>query len=212
MSEAGALARNRRRAWAARGGSHDRVIGILRIVLPLAIAALAIVLAIAPLLGGRDVSFVLAKDRVDVARERMRVTEANYRGQDSKGQPFQLRAASAVQQTSRVPVVRMDDLSARIQLDDGPATIVARKGRYDMDTEKVAIDGQVLFSGANGYRMQTRDVTVDLQTRRIASGGPVDGRGELGTFQGGHLTGDLNTRVLTLTQGVRLQIPRRRAK
>ncbi|MFD1951665.1 LPS export ABC transporter periplasmic protein LptC [Sphingomonas arantia] len=212
MSEAGAKARSKRQQWAARGGSHDRVIGLLRIALPIAIAALFVLLAVAPLLGGRDVSFVLAKDRVDVARERMRVTEANYRGQDAKGQPFQLRAASAVQQTSRDPVVRMDDLSARIALDDGPATIVARKGRYDMDTERVAIDGQVLFSGANGYRMQTRDVTVDLKTRKIASGGAVDGKGELGTFQGGHLTGDLNTRVVTLTQGVRLQIPRREAK
>lgn len=212
MSEAGAIARARRRRWAARGGSHDRMIGLLRIALPLAIAALAILLGVAPLLGGRDVSFVLAKDRVAVARERMRVTEANYRGQDSKGQPFQLRAASAVQQTSRDPVVRMDDLSARLVLDNGPATIVARKGRYDMDTEKVAIDGQVLFTGEDGYKMQTRDVTVDLKTRKIASGGPVDGKGELGTFQGGHLTGDLNTRVINLTQGVRLQIPRRGAK
>jgi lipopolysaccharide export system protein LptC len=212
MSEAGAIARSKRQLWAARGGRHDRMIGILRVVLPIAIVALAILLAVAPLLGGRDVSFVLAKDRVDVARERMRVTEANYRGQDSKGQPFQLRAASAVQQTSRDPVVRMDDLSARIALDDGPATIVARKGRYDMDTEKVAIDGQVLFTGPDGYRMQTRDVTLDMKTRKIASGGPVDGNGDLGSFQGGHLTGDLNTRVINLTQGVRLQIPRRRAK
>lgn len=212
MSEAGAIARARRRRWAARGGSHDRLIGVLRVALPMAIGVLAALLATAPLLGGRDVSFVLAKDRVDVARERMRVTEANYRGQDAKGQPFQLRAASAVQQTSRDPVVRMDDLSARIALDDGPASIVARKGRYDMDSEKVAIDGQVLFSGANGYRMQTRDVTVDLKTRKIASGGPVDGKGELGTFQGGRLTGDLNTRVINLTQGVRLQIPRRGTK
>lgn len=212
MSEAGTIARAKRRQWAARGGRHDRVIAVLRIALPVAIAALAVMLAIAPLLGGRDVSFVLAKDRVAVARERMRVTEANYRGQDSKGQPFQLRAASAVQQTSRDPIVRMDDLSARLALDNGPATIVARKGRYDMDTEKVAIDGEVLFTGEDGYKMQTRDVTVDLKTRKIASGGPVDGKGELGTFQGGHLTGDLNTRVITLTQGVRLQIPRRGAK
>ncbi|WP_076071266.1 LPS export ABC transporter periplasmic protein LptC [Sphingomonas montana] len=212
MSEAGVRARSRRQQWAARGGSHDRLIGFLRVALPMAIGVLFVLLATAPLLGGRDVSFVLAKDRVEVARERMRVTEANYRGQDAKGQPFQLRAASAVQQTSRDPVVRMDDLSARIALDDGPATIVARKGRYDMDSEKVAIDGQVLFSGANGYRMQTRDVTVDLKTRKIASGGPVDGKADLGTFQGGHLTGDLNTRVVNLTNGVRLQIPRRGTK
>ena len=211
-SSAAAVARAEHRRWAAAGGSHDRVIGVLRVVLPIAIVALLVLLAIAPLLGGRDISFVLAKDRVDVARERLRVTEANYRGQDGKGQPFRLRAASAVQASSRDPVVRMNDLSAQIELDDGPASLTARNGRYDMNSERVAVDGQVLFSAAHRYRMQTRDVTLDLKTRRIQSGGPVDGRGELGTFQGGRLDGDLNTRVINLTRGVRLQIPRRGGK
>lgn len=212
MSELAERVRTERQRWAAAGGSHDRVIGTARIVLPLAIGALVAILAVAPLTVGRDISFVLAKDRVQVARERMRVSSAVYRGEDAKGQPFSIRAGSAVQLTSRDPVVRMSDLSAQIALTDGPAKIGAARGRYDMRTERVAVDGPVVFTAADGYRMETRDVAVDLKTRKVASGGAVDGKMPLGTFTANRLTADLNSRVVVLDGRARLHIVQGQAR
>jgi len=212
MSELADRARSERQLWAATGSSHDRLIAVLRLVLPAAIVALVILLALAPLTVGRDISFVLSKDRVDVARERMRVTTATYRGQDSKGQPFELNAGSAVQVSSRDPVVRLRALAARIQLEDGPAQIVAGRGRYDMDSEKVAIDGPVRFRAADGYDIQTRDVGIDLRSRKVASRGRVDGKMEMGSFSGDRFTADLNARVVVLEGRARLHIDRRQAK
>lgn len=211
MSELADRVRTNRQHWAAPGSSHDRVIGSTRIVLPIAIGVLAAVLGAAPLTMGRDISFVLAKDRVEVAKERLRVTEALYRGEDAKGQPFQIRAGSAVQVSSRDPIVKLKDLSARIQLTDGPATIGASRGRYDMDSERVAVDGPVVFQSADGYRMATRDVAIDLKTRRVASGGPVDGRMPLGTFSANRLRADLNSRTVVLDGRARLHIVQRQS-
>src|SRR3546814_2549031 len=59
-------------------------------------------LAIAPFTHRSEVSFVLDKNKVEVARERMRVTEALYRGEDSKGQPFSLRAGRSEEHTSEL--------------------------------------------------------------------------------------------------------------
>lgn len=212
MSQAADIVRNHRQVWAAPGSSHDRVIAVLRLGLPIAIVVLVALLAFAPITVGRDISFVLSKDRVQVAKERMRVTAALYRGEDSKGQPFQLRAASAVQATSRDPIVRLQDLSARIQLADGPATIVAPRGRYDMDSEKVAVDGQVHLQTTGGYRIDTHDVTIDLKSRMVASTAPVDGDMPLGTFAADHMTADLNTHVVVLTGRARLHIVQGRSK
>lgn len=206
MSELAVRVRSERQRWAVPGSSHDSVIRTMRVVLPIAILALGALLAVAPLTVSRDISFMLSKDRVEVARERLRVSEAIYRGEDSKGQPFILRAGSAVQLSSRDPVVRLNDLSARIALKDGPASIVARKGRYDMKSEHVMIDGPVVFQAADGYRMVTRDVAIDLDTRRIASGGAVDGRMPLGSFSAGRLIGDLNSRKVVLDGRARLHI------
>lgn len=212
MSELADSVRSQRQVWAASGSNHDRLISILRLVLPIAIGVLVILLALAPLTVGRDISFVLSKDRVEVARERMRVTTATYRGQDSKGQAFELIAGSAVQVTSRDPVVQLQKLAAQIQLPEGPAKIVANRGRYDMDSEKVAIDGRVHLTSADGYNIETRDVGIDLKTRQVASEGPVDGRMNIGTFSGDRFTADLNKRVVVLEGRARLHIDQRQAK
>lgn len=212
MSVLADRARSQRQLWAVPGSSHDRTIRIARVVLPIAVAVLIVLLALAPITVGRDISFVLSKDHVDIAHERMRVTMANYRGHDSKGQPFTLRAASAVQASSRDPIVRLNSLSARIALADGPAAIVARNGRYDMNSEKVMIDGEVLFRSADGFELRTRDVTLDMKTRDVTSGGAVDGRMPLGTFSGGRLSADLNTRTVTLDRGARLHIVQARSR
>lgn len=200
--------RSPREMWAVPGSRHDRVIHIARIALPSAIAMLIVALAAAPITSGRDISFVLSKDRVAVATERMRVTDALYKGQDSKGQAFTLKAGSAVQATSRDPVVKLSRLSAQIALVDGPANVIANRGRYDMAAEKVMIDGPVRFDGPNGYRMQTRDVGIDLKTRDVASGGAVDGTMQLGTFSADKLNADLNSRVVVLQGRARLHIKR----
>jgi lipopolysaccharide export system protein LptC len=198
--------RHVRRHWARPGGSHDRLVGTLKNWLPVAVGVLAAMLATAPFVGGDKVSFVLDKNKVEVAKERMRVSEALYRGEDSKGQPFSLRAGSAVQKSSREPIVDLNDMSARILLSEGPAVLNAQKGRYDMDTERVAVDGPVQFQAAGGYRLTTRDVGIDLRSRRMQSAGRVDGRIPIGTFSGDHLEADMAARTVTLNGRASLRI------
>lgn len=198
--------RDVRRHWARPGGGHDRVVGALKGWLPMAVGVLAALLATAPFLGGDKVSFVLDKNKVEVATERMRVSEALYRGEDSKGQPFSLRAGSAVQKSSREPVVDLNDMSARILLSDGPAVLDARRGRYNMESEKVAIEGPVQFQTAGGYRLTTRDVGIDLKTRQMRSEGHVDGRIPIGTFSADHLEADMGARTVTLNGRASLRI------
>lgn len=198
--------RSHRQHWAVPGGAHDRLIATLKNILPVMVGVLSAFLAMAPFTGSGDVSFVLDKNKVAVAKERMRVTEALYRGEDSKGQRFSLRAGSAVQKSSREPIVDLQDLSARILLSDGPAVLVAQRGRYDMDAERVKIDGAVQFQAAGGYRMTTRDVGIDLKTRRMKSDGRVDGRMPIGTFSADHLEADLSERTVTLNGRARLRI------
>jgi lipopolysaccharide export system protein LptC len=142
----------------------------------------------------------------------MRVTTATYRGEDTKGQPFQLTAGSAVQATSSEPIVKLKDLTASIALKDGPASLHADAGRYDMDREIVSIVGPVVFSSSDGYRLETRDVMVGLKTRKLASGGRVDGKMPLGNFSANRIEADLGTRTVLLDGGARLHIVQGRAR
>ena len=206
MSERADLDRTMRRMWAARGSNHDRVVRILRVGLPLVIGVIAAVLIFSPFTQRSEVSFLLAKDKVEVAKERMRVTRAEYRGQDTKGRPFALVAGSAVQKSSAEPIVRMTDLSGAISLTDGPATIAAEHAQYDMDSETVTVPGTVLVKGADGYSIDAQGVAVNLKTRSLAGDGGVAGTLNIGRFSANELYADLDERIVRLSGNARLRI------
>jgi lipopolysaccharide export system protein LptC len=204
--------RSARQRWAAPGSRHDRVVGVARVALPMGIGVLAAFLVMAPLTAGGDVSFVLDKNKVEVAHERMKIQAARYRGQDTKGQPFQLNAGSAIQRSSAEPIVQLRQLSADIRLTDGPAQLVAPSGRYDMDSEQVKVDGPIAFRAAGGYRLDTQAATVDLQNRKLQSDTAVTGTVPQGTFRADRLRADLESRTVTLDGNARLRIVPRGAK
>ncbi len=198
--------RDTRRRWAKPFSGHDRSIKIAMIVLPSAIGALAAVLVIAPLLSRSEISFVLDKNKVSKAPERLKVTQAQYRGQDDKGRPFSVAAGGAVQQTSDVPVVAMNDLAAQVTLNDGQAHIRAPQARYDIEKEQIDVAGTLVVTSAAGYSLETRDVGVDLNKRTIASKGAVSGRTRLGTFSADRMSADLESRTIKLEGRARLHI------
>jgi lipopolysaccharide export system protein LptC len=198
--------RSSKSRWAVPGSAHDRLIRWFKIALPSAVGLLLVVLALAPLGKKSDVSFILDKKKVANAPESMRVEQAHYTGTDNKNQQFMIVANRAVQRSSNVPVVDISGMSARLNMDKGPLMIVANNGRYNLDSQKVLIDGPVRVAGADGYRLATRDVTVNLKQRQLASAGPVAGAMRLGQFQAGQLHADLGDRTVVLDHGARLKI------
>ena len=120
-----------------------------------------------------------------------------------------IRCQAAVQllwQSSNVPIVTIEGMRARLDLARGPLSIAALKGRYDLEQEKVSVDGPIRVVGPDGYRLATRDVTVNLDTRTMQSDGPVSGEMPLGRFEAGRLSADLDERIVRLDGGVRLKI------
>jgi lipopolysaccharide export system protein LptC len=206
MSELAAEERERRKGWASPGGLHDRLIGVMKVALPSIIGVLLAYLAVAPLSKTHDISFILDKNKVDVAKERMKLQSARYQGQDNKGRPFTINAGSAVQPTSQSPIVDINSMSANIQLNDGPATIQAQRGNYNLESQKVAVVGPILVNGPDNYRLTTSDVTVDLSDKTMESRGAAQGTMPLGTFSGDALSADLDQKKVTLTGRARLHI------
>ena len=125
---------------------------------------------------------------------------------DRQGQPFRLDAGSAVQQSSAEPIVQLRSLSAEIKLPEGPASIKADQGRYDLEKEQVAVEGPIKFRTSDGYTLDTHDATVDLKTRRMQSGGAVTGTTPMGVFSGNKLTADLERRTVAIDGNARLRI------
>lgn len=206
MSEAAIQGRRIKRAWARPGAAHDRLVGVLKIALPALIGLVLAFLVFSPLEDKQEVSFLLKKEEVDRAGERMRVQSAQYRGQDNRGRPFVLNAERALQRSATQPIVEIGGMNAQMDLENGLARIEAGRARYNIQEERVQVIGPILLSGADGYRMTTRDVQVDLRGRRLASQGSVEGQMPLGRFSGGRLEANLADRTVVLTGRPRLHI------
>lgn len=201
-SQASAL-RSRRQRFAAPGGSHDRLVGVLARVLPMGVGVMAALMIITPLSPRGEVSFLLDRNKVALINERLSVDNAMYRGRDNQGRPFSLLAGEAVQRSSAEGLVRMRELVAQLLLTEGPARLAADGGVYDIDAETVAVDGPVRFAASDGYAMTANGVSLDLKARTMRGDAGVEGEIPAGTFSADTLSADLAGRTITLEGNAR---------
>ena len=100
----------------------------------------------------------------------------------------------------------MQDLTARLQMNEGPAVLSAGAGSYDIDAQRIGVPGALNFAAADGYRMITNGVSVDLPGRRLVGAGGVSGSIPAGTFSADSIEADLDNRVVTLAGHARLRM------
>jgi lipopolysaccharide export system protein LptC len=206
MSQQADQIRDQRRRFALPGSSLDKTVKLLAVALPALVGAIAAAMLIAPLGPRGEVSFLLDRNKVETAADRLRVDNAMYRGRDDKGRQFSLTAGEAVQRSASVPVVELADLTARMQLSGGPAVLLAPAGRYNIEDQLVAVDGMVRFATTDGYRMSVSNVSIDLPRRTVTGAGGVQGAIPAGTFSANSIRADLDARVLTLSGNARLRM------
>jgi lipopolysaccharide export system protein LptC len=191
------------------GGPYDWFVRLMKEALPAASIALMMTLIIWPLINTREFSFLIAKDTVAVSEERMRLEQPVYRGLDSRNRPFEITARRAVQKSSANPTVVLEGIAARITTQEGITQVTAAQGSYNLDTEKLRINGPVDFGTAEGYKLTAGDVEVDVPTRMVRSVTPVTGTGPLGRFSAQGFSVDINGEIARFTGGVKLRIEQR---
>jgi len=202
----------RRQRAALPGSGHDRLMGLLKLALPAAAIAVLLTIIIWPLTKVQEFSFLLAKDKVAMATERLRIDTAVYRGETARGEAFVISAGSAVQRSSAQPVVELKNLKARLAMADGPAVVIAPSGRYFLDRDKLQISGPVTLDSAAGYSLDSATVDIDLNSRKVSTNAPVTGKLPIGTFRAGNFNADIQGRKLVMAGGVHLRIYGRAGK
>lgn len=196
--------RGRRQRFAAPGGFHDRMVRLIAVGLPALIGALLAVLVIAPFSPRGEISFLLDRNKVAMVNDRLRVVSAMYRGQDDSGRNFSVTAGSAVQHSAKKDEVDMRDITARVMLTDGPASLTTGAGVYDFARQMIDVASPINFETSDGYRMVTGGADIDISKRRLVSHGRAEGRIPAGTFSADRISADLEARIITLDGHARL--------
>ncbi len=198
--------RDRRRRFAAPGGSHDHVIAVLGKALPAMVGLVAAVMVLTPLSPRGEVSFLLDRHKVAMTDNRIAVDRATYRGNDNDGRPFEVSAGHALQRSPTVPVIAMQGLAAKLQLQDGPASVAAPTADYDYSADKLVSRHPLTFTAADGYRMTMSNVTIDLKTHMAMGSGGVQGTLPAGSFTADQASADLGERTIALAGHARMRM------
>ncbi|NHB75926.1 LPS export ABC transporter periplasmic protein LptC [Rhodobacter calidifons] len=167
----------------ARADRHTRVVGWLKVALPL--AALAILSTLFLVARRIDPEAALPYAEVDVhdlARE-PRMTAPTYAGTTRDGGALTLRADEARPAAEGVEAAAS---ALRLELDtpDGARTeLSAATARMDRAAQEVVLSGGVTVTTSTGYRLETEEVAARLDRTGLESRAPVTATGPVGEIR-----------------------------
>ena len=193
----------------ARVDRHTRLVGWLKVVLPL--AALAILSTLFLVARRIDPEAALPYAEVDVedlARE-PRMTAPTYAGTTEDGASLTLSASEA---RPKAEGVAAQAAGLRLDLatpDGGETELVAASAVMDDATRQVLLSGGVTVTTSTGYRLETAEVAARLDRTGLESRSPVVATGPAGEIRadGMSLSQDIRTPgsyVLVFNGNVRL--------
>lgn len=185
----------------------DGFIRFMQIFLPIGALILGTVTVGWPFLNDAEVSFTLSKD--DVARSDgvIRMTNMNYVGTDARDRLFRIHATSGEQDNPNAPRVRLADIHAEMELNEGQtATVDARRGIYRTRDNSLSLVGGVNLQTGNGYFLEMSGAEIDLRTREATGQGDVKGRADLGTLEAARMSLNVRDKEAVFEGGVKLHI------
>lgn len=191
-------------AWRRR----SRVIRVFRRVLPVSIAAVAVLV-----LGWAGLKSLLSR-LPDLAGRgaTIRMTNPRFFGQDEQGRSFVMGALEAVRTGGEDGEVRLT--KPLLSLTTGPdrtLVIAAGRGRYDPTSRQARMEAGVrLADSGSGYSLETAEAVVDTRTSQVSGNTSVVGRGPLGEIRAANYALDEKGERMRFGGGVRTHIIQRR--
>ncbi len=182
MTAAADTSRDTPRVSAAAFRAHTRMVKTLRIVLPVAVAALAVLL-------GALVASHAAKVQATAPREtatRIRMVNPHFFGRDRQGRAFELGAAQAARSDANMQEVDLDEVSVTLDVNGAhPSRMTADHGVYREDTRILVLRGNVRVDDGRASTIATNEATVDTRAGTVVGQQQVASQTTVGSINAG---------------------------
>ncbi|MEL6958434.1 MAG: hypothetical protein AAGL89_05715 [Pseudomonadota bacterium] len=183
---------------------YSRLVGFLKITLPLAALALMSTIFLFARAPSTDTSIPYA-DIEDIARE-PRLSEPQVSGVAEDGSVVEVTAQTARPTEDGLTI---EGLRTAIEAVDGTLIhITAGTGEIDNATRIVTLSGLARIETSNGFEMETMGLTADIATGTILTDGALEVQAPFGTLTAGQLRIETPSaeqgQVMLFQNGVRL--------
>ncbi len=164
----------------ARWRRRSRRVLAARIVLPLAIAAL--VLTVAVQVGWR--TYMAATHPPAEAKTEIRLITPRFYGQSNEGRSFMITARSAVRDDKDPRRIILEDPALTLDLGSPtPTRMTAKNGVYRQDDFSLSLKNDVRLDDGAGYRFASEGAFVDTKTGDVTGETTMNGEGPSGQVQ-----------------------------
>jgi len=128
-------------------------------------------------------------------------------GADSKGNPFVITAATAVQDAHNPKKASLTNLEADLAMDkQNWLNARARNGMVDMTSGQLELGGGIDVFTSTGYELHSKSASANLKQSVIHGHDPVTGQGPDGTLRADEFHADRATSILTLSGHVQMTL------
>jgi len=188
---------------------HSRIVGLLKLVLPLAAAVLTLLVLAWPQIQPRPLAPEGRPTDPSVSDATSgRMANPRFTGVDANDNPFMISAASAKRALgSETDLIDLEAPQADVLAEDGTwIAISAETGRYRESSRVLELFGGVNLFHDEGYEIHTERAEINIATGVATGNRPVRGHGPIGELAGEGFRLERERERLTLTGRSRLVI------
>jgi lipopolysaccharide export system protein LptC len=154
---------------------HSRHVRLLRIGVPIGIAALLITVAAIdymPPIGGFRLPGELGKLVIHGTRITMEAPRLTGFTLDSRA--YEFSAEAAAQDITKPNLVELDKLHAKMEMQDkSTVEMTATSGIYDVKAEILKLNDNIHLTSSTGYEGRLSEATIDVRKGTVVSDAPV---------------------------------------
>jgi lipopolysaccharide export system protein LptC len=163
---------------------HSRLVGRLKVILPLAaVAGIGLFFATVRFIPS-DLTSLISLAGVDVESGNVVMNRPQISGFEGTRRAYEVKADRAVQSLDNPRVVTFEEISARIGMDgEGTATLGADTGVYDGNIDTLLLKERIAVNTTSGYEAILEEARIDLRNGSLVSTRPIEIRSHDGTIR-----------------------------
>ncbi len=154
---------------------HSRYVRLLRIGVPIGIAALlltVVILDYMPPIGGFRLPGELGK--LVIHGTKITMEEPRLTGFTLNSRAYEFSAEAAAQDITKPNLVELDKLHAKMEMQDkSTVEMTALSGVYDVKTEILKLKDNIHLVSSTGYEGDLSEATIDVRKGNVVSEQPV---------------------------------------
>jgi lipopolysaccharide export system protein LptC len=188
---------------------HSRLVRFLRFAIPAVILIIGAVIVAATFFNPFRLitAFPIDPGKVSLSGTKLIMELPRLTGFTTDQRPYELNARAAAQDLTKLEVLELQEISAKIEMRDGQhVNLTAINGVYDTKAEVLKLNDHIAISSTSGYEGRLSEATIHTSSGHIISESPVEVKLPNGMLNANRLEVKDNGAFIKFSGGVEMNL------